>query len=69
MQLRAGTRSASVALGAKVTGVDIGDEAIAFARELSREAGIAAEFERSDVYDWLETARAAERMFDVVYVS
>ncbi len=57
------------ALGAKVTGVDISDEAIAFARTLAAESGLAAGFERSDVYDWLEAARAAGRTFDVVFAS
>ncbi len=57
------------ALGAKVTGVDISDEAIAFARDLSRDSGLVADFERSDVYDWLESSRAAGRTFDLVYAS
>ncbi len=38
-------------LGAIVTGVDISDEAIAFARKLSADAGIPATFERADVFD------------------
>jgi SAM-dependent methyltransferase len=57
------------ALGATVTGVDISDEAIAFARRLSQDSGIAATFERSDVYPWLDAAVAAGRTFDVVFVS
>ena len=57
------------ALGASVTGVDISDEAIAFARRLSEESGVHADFERSDVYPWLDTAIAAGRRFDTVFVS
>ena len=54
-------------LGAEVTGVDISDEAIAFARQLSAESGIPAAFERADVYDWL--AGAEPEQFDVVFAS
>ena len=57
------------ALGAKVTGVDISDEAIDFARKLSADSGIPAEFERSDVYPWLGSAIAAGRRFDTVFCS
>jgi SAM-dependent methyltransferase len=57
------------ALGAKVTGVDISDEAIDFARKLSSDSGIVGSFERSDVYPWLEAAIAAGRQFDVVFCS
>ncbi len=57
------------ALGARVTGVDISDEAVSFARGLSGDSGIPAVFERSDVYPWLEAARAAGREFDTVFVS
>ena len=39
--------------GAKVTGVDLSEEAIDIARSLSEELGIAAEFVRSDVYELL----------------
>ena len=56
-------------LGATVTGVDISDEAIAFARTLSEDAGIPATFERSDVYPWLADAGATGRRFDTVFVS
>lgn len=55
--------------GASVTGVDISDEAIGFARTLARESGIAAEFERGDVFDWLAQAAADERSFDVAFSS
>lgn len=55
--------------GAQVTGVDISDEAITFAQALARDSGIAASFERADIYDWLPTAAAAGRRFDLVYCS
>lgn len=57
------------ALGATMTGVDISDEAIAFATQLSADTGIAATFERSDVYPWLDAAIASGRSFDVVFCS
>ncbi len=57
------------ALGASVTGVDISDEAIAFAKQLSADSGIPAEFERSDVYPWLEAAVAEGRQYDIVFSS
>jgi SAM-dependent methyltransferase len=44
-----------VQLGADAVGVDISDEAIAFARALSEATALPAAFVRSDVYDWLET--------------
>jgi SAM-dependent methyltransferase len=56
-------------LGATATGVDISDEAIDFARQLSVDSGIAANFERSDVYPWLDRAAAEGRTFDVVFCS
>jgi SAM-dependent methyltransferase len=70
LQCNAGQDTLSLArLGAVVTGVDISDEAIRFARELSDATGIAASFQRADVYDWLaETARGDER-FDVAFAS
>ena len=70
LQCNAGADTLSLArLGARVTGVDISDEAIDFARRLSAESGIAAEFERADVYDWLEGAREEGRRFDVAFAS
>jgi SAM-dependent methyltransferase len=57
------------ALGASVTGVDISDEAIAFARRLSEESGIPGTFERSDVYPWLDAAIARGRSFDTIFAS
>ena len=55
------------ALGANVTGIDMSDEAIAFATSLSRDSGIAGTFERSEAIAWLEGADA--RTFDVVFGS
>lgn len=57
------------ALGATVTGVDLSDEAVAFARRLSEESGIAAAFEEGEICEWLESAGAAGRRFDVAYAT
>ena len=56
-------------LGARATGIDISDEAIAFGRQLSADAGLAAEFERADVYDWLPRAARERRRFDRVFMT
>lgn len=70
LQCNSGQDSLSLArLGANVTGVDISDEAIAFATRLSEECRIAARFERSDLFEWFERARADERRFDRVFAS
>jgi 2-polyprenyl-3-methyl-5-hydroxy-6-metoxy-1,4-benzoquinol methylase len=70
LQCNSGGDSLSLArLGAAVTGVDISDEAIATACELSVKTGIPALFERSDVYDWLKEAASGGRRFDVVFSS
>ncbi len=70
LQCNSGQDTLSLArLGAVATGVDISDEAVGFARRLSAESGIAAEFERADVYDWLEAAGRAGRRFDLVFSS
>lgn len=53
--------------GAKVTGVDISDEAIAFAQQLSADSGLPGTFHRADVYDWLAEAPTAS--FDRVFFS
>ncbi len=67
LQCNAGQDTVSLAArGAKVTGVDISDEAIAFATQLAVDSGIAAEFVRADVIDWLATT---EERFDVVFCS
>ncbi|MCH9648717.1 MAG: class I SAM-dependent methyltransferase [Deltaproteobacteria bacterium] len=57
------------ALGAQVTGVDISDEAISFARQLSSDSGIAASFHRSDVFDWLAARDADSPRFDLAFSS
>ncbi len=68
LQCNAGQDTLSLAsLGAKVTGVDISDEAIAFATKLSADSGIPGTFERSDVFDWLDAARPGS--FDGVFCS
>jgi SAM-dependent methyltransferase len=70
LQCNSGSDSLSLALlGAAVTGVDISDEAILYARRLSSETGIPASFERADVYEWLEAAAREGRRFDVVFSS
>ncbi len=67
LQCNAGQDTLSIArLGATVTGVDISDTAIAFARQLSSDAGIPAIFERADIFDWLATDST---QYDVVFVS
>lgn len=70
LQCNAGQDTLSLArLGAQVTGVDISDTAIAFARALAAESGITARFERADVYDWLAAASAGGQRLDVVFCS
>ena len=70
MQCNAGQDSLSLARrGASVTGVDISDEAIAFAQRLSAESGIPATFIRSDLYDWFEAAAARGERYDVAFCS
>lgn len=70
LQCNAGQDTLSLArLGAKVTGVDISDEAISFAKQLSLDAKIPAEFVRADVYDWLDAARERGDRFDIVFCS
>ena len=70
LQCNSGGDSLSLALlGAVVTGVDISDEAILYARRLSSETGITAEFVRADVYDWLRLTAREGRRFDVVISS
>ncbi|UCE59642.1 MAG: class I SAM-dependent methyltransferase [Phycisphaerales bacterium] len=70
LQCNAGQDTLSLAqLGALATGVDISDEAIAFAKKLSAESGIQADFHRADVYDWLDAARDRAEQFDIVFCS
>ena len=68
LQCNCGQDSLSIArhFGAIVTGVDISDEAIRFARQLSRDSGIEASFVRADVYDFF--AKSSER-YDIVFSS
>jgi SAM-dependent methyltransferase len=68
MQCNAGQDSLSLVTktGARVTGVDMSDEAIAFARTLSTESGVDARFEESEACAYFE--RTGER-FDVVFAS
>lgn len=70
LQCNAGQDTLSLAgLGASVTGVDISDTAIDFARTLSQETGIAATFVRNDLYEWLEETATGSARFDRVFCS
>ncbi|MBS7697629.1 MULTISPECIES: class I SAM-dependent methyltransferase [unclassified Chelatococcus] len=70
LQCNSGQDSLSIArLGADVTGVDISDEAIAFARGLAADSGISARFEREDLLTWFARAAAEGRRFDRVFAS
>lgn len=67
LQCNSGQDTLSLArLGAVVTGVDISDTAITFARTLAADTGIAATFERADIYEWLDTT---PDLFDVAFSS
>lgn len=67
LQCNAGQDTLSLAKrGARVTGVDLSDAAIDFARALARDAAIPATFVHADVYDYL--AKPGPR-FDVVFSS
>ena len=68
LQCNSGQDSLSIVrhLGATVTGLDISDEAIRFARQLSRDSGIRASFVRADVYDFFAEAGAP---YDIVFSS
>lgn len=67
LQCNAGQDSLCVARrGAVVTGVDLSDEAIAFAQRLSADAGIPATFVRAEALQWLAETDAT---FDVVFTS
>jgi len=70
LQCNSGQDTLSMArLGAVMTGVDISDTAIDFARQLSQDAGIPAQWQRMDVYDWLEQTARREQRFDVAFCS
>ncbi len=68
LQCNCGQDTLSIArrLGADVTGVDISDEAVAFARRLSAQSEIPARFLRDDIYDFFETN---QRKFEIVFSS
>ena len=68
LQCNAGQDTLSIArLGAEVVGVDISDEAIAFAQQLSADSGIPGRFVRRDVFDWFDEESAG--WADVVFAS
>ncbi len=68
LQCNSGQDTLSLAqIGAIVTGVDISDEAISFAQNLSKDSGIEGTFVRSDVYDWLESTE--NDSFDIAFCS
>jgi SAM-dependent methyltransferase len=70
LQCNSGQDTLSMAqLGAVMTGVDISDTAIEFARQLSQDAGVSATWQRMDVYDWLEETAQREQRFDLVFCS
>ena len=70
LQCNAGQDTLSLAKrGAIVTGVDISDEAIAFAVSLSGESGIPACFHRADLYHWFDGANARQERFDIAFCS
>ncbi len=70
LQCNSGQDTLSIArLGVQITGVDISDEAINFARQLSTNSGIPATFIRSDLYDWFEQAQRDQAQFDLAYTS
>ncbi|WP_373323866.1 class I SAM-dependent methyltransferase [Dictyobacter formicarum] len=70
LQCNAGQDTLSlVRLGAIVTGVDISDTAIDFARTLSQQTGIAATFVRSDLYEWFQETAASQQRFDRAFCS
>ncbi len=68
LQCNAGQDSLSIAkhLGARVTGVDISDEAIRFARQLARDSGIDASFIRADIYDFFASN---QQRYDIAFSS
>jgi SAM-dependent methyltransferase len=70
LQCNCGQDSLSLAgRGADVTGVDISDQAIDFARNLSLRARVAVEFHRADLYDWLPERQRSADAFDIVFSS
>jgi SAM-dependent methyltransferase len=67
LQCNAGQDSLCLARrGARVTGVDFSDEAIRFARQLSLDSAIPAEFERAELVEWMRTTG---RRFELAFSS
>ena len=68
LQCNAGQDTLSIAkhMGALVTGVDISDEAINFANQLSVGAKIPAKFIRNDIYEWFANNTS---QYEVVFSS
>lgn len=67
LQCNAGQDSLALARrGARVTGIDFSDEAIAFARALSHDSGIEASFEQAEVVSWM---LSTERRFELAFSS
>ena len=52
--------------GAEVTGVDLSDEAVRFATQLSKDSAIGARFIEAEVVEWLATT---EERFDIAFTS
>jgi SAM-dependent methyltransferase len=70
LQCNAGQDTLSLArLGAQVTGIDISESAIDFARWLSDETAIPATFHRMDIYDWFAEAAHGLQRFDLAFCS
>ena len=70
LQCNCGQDSLSLAKrGAEVVGVDICDQAIDFARNLSLRTRVPVEFHRADLYDWLADHQKPSRSFDIVFCS
>ena len=70
LQCNSGQDTLSLArLGAKVTGIDISDEAIVFAQQLSKESRIPGTFIRADVYDWFDSVGELGDKVDLVFCS
>ncbi len=67
LQCNSGQDTLSLARrGARVTGVDLSDEAIGFAQKLATDTGLAASFIEAEVVEWMH--QTPER-FDVVFAS
>jgi SAM-dependent methyltransferase len=67
LQCNCGQDTLSLArLGAEVTGIDIAEEPIAFARTLAAATGLDATFHRADLLDWFATT---EDRFDIAFTT